>query len=154
MCFLFLLLFCMIKIKCFFFTFIYIFIWMQVWRLEKEDTPHSFSILLIVSELFAVPVLVLWVGLPQKKKYLNRLIIKLGCEKYFFGSSILSEHLAYWALLGMCGVRRKLCLTTTQSNSKGLQSIRTRVLEPCVRERESMSTGTSGRIEGCVLMGT
>jgi hypothetical protein len=43
MCFLFLLLFCIIKIKCFFFIFIYIFIWMQVWSLEKEDTPHSFS---------------------------------------------------------------------------------------------------------------
>ncbi len=38
-----LLLFCIVKIKCFFFTFIYIFIWMQVWSLEKEDTPHSFS---------------------------------------------------------------------------------------------------------------
>jgi len=43
MCFLFLLLFCIIKIKCFFFTFIFLFIWMQVWSLEKEDTPHSFS---------------------------------------------------------------------------------------------------------------
>jgi hypothetical protein len=43
MCFLFLLLFCIIKIKCFFFTFVFLFIWMQVWSLEKEDTPHSFS---------------------------------------------------------------------------------------------------------------
>jgi hypothetical protein len=43
MCFLFLLLFCIIKLKCFFFTFIFLFIWMQVWSLEKEDTPHSFS---------------------------------------------------------------------------------------------------------------
>ncbi len=43
MCFLFLLLFCEIKIKCFFFTFVFLFIWMQVWSLEKEDTPHSFS---------------------------------------------------------------------------------------------------------------
>jgi len=43
MCFLFLLLFSIIKIKCFFFTFIFLFIWMQVWSLEKEDTPHSFS---------------------------------------------------------------------------------------------------------------
>jgi hypothetical protein len=43
MCFLFLLLFCIIKIKCFFFIFIFLFIWMQVWTLEKEDTPHSFS---------------------------------------------------------------------------------------------------------------
>jgi len=43
MCFLFLLLFCIIKIKCFFFTFVFLFIWMQVWSLEKEDTPHSFA---------------------------------------------------------------------------------------------------------------
>jgi len=43
MCFLFSLLFCIIKIKCFFFTFTFLFIWMQVWSLEKEDTPHSFS---------------------------------------------------------------------------------------------------------------
>jgi hypothetical protein len=43
MCFLLLLLFCIIKIKCFFFTFVFLFIWMQVWSLEKEDTPHSFS---------------------------------------------------------------------------------------------------------------
>ncbi len=43
MCFLFLLLFCIIKIKCFFFTFVFLFIWMQVWSLEKEDTPHSSS---------------------------------------------------------------------------------------------------------------
>ncbi len=42
MCFL-LLLFCKIKIKCFFFTFVFLFIWMQVWSLEKENTPHSFS---------------------------------------------------------------------------------------------------------------
>jgi len=28
---------------CLFFTFIFLFIWMQVWSLEKEDTPHSFS---------------------------------------------------------------------------------------------------------------
>ncbi len=41
-CFLLLLLFCIIKIKCFFFTFIFLFIWMQVWSLEKEDTPNSF----------------------------------------------------------------------------------------------------------------
>ncbi len=34
---------CIIKIKCLFFTFIFLFIWMQVWSLEKEDTPHSFS---------------------------------------------------------------------------------------------------------------
>jgi hypothetical protein len=43
MCFLFLLLFCIIYIKCFFFTFVFLCIWMQVWGLEKEDTPHSFS---------------------------------------------------------------------------------------------------------------
>jgi hypothetical protein len=43
MCFLFLLLFCIMKIKCFFFTFIFLFIWMQVKNLEKENTPHSFS---------------------------------------------------------------------------------------------------------------
>jgi hypothetical protein len=43
MCFLFLLLFCIIKIKCFFFTFFNFKIWMQVWSLEKKDTPHSFS---------------------------------------------------------------------------------------------------------------
>ncbi len=41
--FFFLLLFFIIKIKCFFFTFMFLFIWMQVWSLEKEDTPHSFS---------------------------------------------------------------------------------------------------------------
>jgi len=38
-----LLLFCIIKINYFFFTYIYLFIWMQVWSLEKEDTPHFFS---------------------------------------------------------------------------------------------------------------
>jgi hypothetical protein len=43
MSFLLLLLFCIIKIKCFCFTFVFLFIWMQVWSLEKEDTPHSFS---------------------------------------------------------------------------------------------------------------
>jgi hypothetical protein len=43
MCFLFLLLFCIIKIKCLFFTFVFLFIWMQVWSLEKEDTPRSSS---------------------------------------------------------------------------------------------------------------
>jgi hypothetical protein len=43
MCFLFLLLFCIIKIKCFFFTFVFLFIWMQVWSLEKGDVPHSSS---------------------------------------------------------------------------------------------------------------
>jgi hypothetical protein len=35
------------------------------------------ALLLVVSHLFAVPVLVLWVGLGKKK------ITKLGCEKYF-----------------------------------------------------------------------
>jgi len=31
------------KNKVFFFIFIFLFIWMQVWSLEKEDTPHFFS---------------------------------------------------------------------------------------------------------------
>jgi hypothetical protein len=41
MCFLFLLLFFIIKIKCFFFHF-FIFVYLDA-SLEKEDTPHSFS---------------------------------------------------------------------------------------------------------------
>jgi hypothetical protein len=40
MCFL---LFFIIKIKWFFFPFVFLFIWMQIWSLEKENTPHSFS---------------------------------------------------------------------------------------------------------------
>jgi hypothetical protein len=32
------------------------------------------GLLLVVSHLFAIPILVLWVGLEKKKK-------KLGCEK-------------------------------------------------------------------------
>jgi len=42
------------------------------------------GLLLVVPHLFAVPVLVLWVGLP--KKYTT----KLGCEKYVVQGHVLS----------------------------------------------------------------
>jgi hypothetical protein len=49
-------------------------------------------LLLVISHLFAVPVLVLWVRLGKSKE------LKLGCEKYFCG-------VTYWAPLEMLSLR-------------------------------------------------
>jgi hypothetical protein len=47
------------------------------------------GLLLVVSHLFAIPVLVLWVGLEKCKQ------LKLGCENFFAGSH--SEHCLRWS---------------------------------------------------------
>ncbi len=63
MSFLFLLLFCKIKLKCFFFTFVILFICMQVWSLEKKDAPHSFSSTVffkIINFIFSYFLLFIW----------------------------------------------------------------------------------------------
>ncbi len=62
------------------------------WLLLVSDSLDSLirqgGLLLVVSHLFAVPALVVWIGLEEGK------YLKLGCEKYFC-------RVTYWALLEM-----------------------------------------------------